>query len=101
MLRKSVATPTFSVSSATLKFQKVKKKISDRFVRRLCTFFLQGPMVIHTFLSQSDPEDTNVHVQLIPCGLINEHTYQSDVEFKIKSLQSFRLSFFIVLADTI
>ena len=37
----------------------------------------------------------------IPCGLINEYTYQNGVQFEIKSMQSFRLSFFIVLADII
>ena len=37
----------------------------------------------------------------IPCGLINEYTYQNGVQFEIKSLQLFRLSFFIVPADII
>ena len=41
-------------------------------------------------------EDTNAHAQLIPCGSFNQCTYKNGVKFKIKSLQSLRLSAFIV-----
>ena len=37
----------------------------------------------------------------IPCGLINEYTYQNGVHFEIKSMRSFRPSFFIVPVDII
>ena len=37
----------------------------------------------------------------IPCGLINEYTYENGVQFYIKSLQLLRLSSFIVSEDII
>ena len=46
-------------------------------------------------------EDTNARAQLIPCGLINEYTYENGIQFKIKPLQSLRLSSFIVSEDII
>ena len=36
-----------------------------------------------------------MHVHLIPRGSINEYTYENGIQFEIKSLQSFRLYFFI------
>ena len=38
---------------------------------------------------------------LIPCGSISEYTYENGVQFEIKSLQSSRLSSFIVSEDII
>ena len=46
-------------------------------------------------------EDTNAHAQLIPRGLDNEYTYENGVQFEIKTLQSLRLSSFIVPEDII
>ena len=46
-------------------------------------------------------QDTNAHAQLIPRGSINEYTYKNGVQFEIKSVQSFRLSTFIVSEDIV